>query len=75
MADKKEKKSFFSSIKDFFSFKEVRSEAKKVVWPSKQQIINNTIVVIVVAVGLGIFIFGLDTILTFVLVDLVFQTI
>ncbi len=42
------KPSLFSKIKRFF--KDILGELKKVVWPSKKQVINNTIVVIVVAV-------------------------
>ena len=54
MADKKEKVGFFGSIKNFFKglgkrFKDIKSEMKKIVWPTKSQVINNTIVVIVVS--------------------------
>ena len=55
MADKTEKKSkgFFAGVKRFFGrigkfFRDTVSEMKKVVWPSKKQIINNTVVVAVV---------------------------
>ena len=48
MADKTEKKSkgFFAGVKRFFGrigkfFRDTVSEMKKVVWPSKKQIINN----------------------------------
>ena len=51
MADKTEKKSkgFFAGVKRFFGrigkfFRDTVSEMKKVVWPSKKQIINNTVV-------------------------------
>ena len=57
MADKTEKKSkgFFAGVKRFFGrigkfFRDTVSEMKKVVWPSKKQIINNTVVVGVVVV-------------------------
>ena len=38
-----------------------RSEFKKVVWPSRKQVFNNTIVVIVALVVSGIAIWALDT--------------
>ncbi len=43
-------------------FKDARSEFKKVVWPSKKQVINNTIVVLVSMVVSGIAIWGVDSI-------------
>lgn len=42
-------------------FKDARSEFKKVVWPSKKQVANNTIVVIISLVVSGIAIWALDT--------------
>lgn len=56
MANEKTAKnpSFFAKIGRFF--KDIVGELKKVVWPSKKQVINNTIVVIVVVIlsSLGI---------------------
>ncbi|MBO5248396.1 MAG: preprotein translocase subunit SecE [Clostridia bacterium] len=46
--------------------KGIRSELKKVTWPTFRQVVNNTLVVIVVVVGSGVFI-GL--------VDLLFKTL
>lgn len=43
---------------------ETRDELKKVVWPGQQQIIRYTILVIVVSVAVGLFIGGLDVVLT-----------
>ncbi len=68
---KKAKVGLFSRIKRFF--KDLRSETKKVVWPTKKQIINNTIVVIVVMLCLGIVIWGLDAGLS-ALVNLVLKS-
>ena len=67
MADKKEKVGFFGSIKNFFKgigkkFTDLKSEMKKIVWPTKAQVINNTLVVIAVSVIAAICIFGLDTV-------------
>ena len=46
-------------------FKEVKSEMKKVVWPSKKQLVNNTLIVIAVVVLIGIVIAIFDTIFQF----------
>lgn len=62
MADKakaKEKKpGIFSRIAKYF--RDARGEFKKIVWPSRQQVMNNTGVVLVVVLVCGVFIFGLD---------------
>jgi len=44
--------------------KEVRDELKKVVWPTRQEIIRLTGVVILVSVIVGLFLGGVDYILT-----------
>jgi preprotein translocase subunit SecE len=44
--------------------KEVRDELKKVVWPTRDEIIRLTGVVILVSLGVGIFLGGTDFILT-----------
>ena len=57
-AKKKESKpGFFARMGKWF--KEMKSELKKVVWPTRKQTINNTIVVIVccIVVGLCIWLF------------------
>lgn len=41
-------------------FRELKSEAKKVVWPSRKQVLNNTGVVLVVCVIVGAFIALID---------------
>lgn len=41
-------------------FRDLKGEFKKIVWPSKKQIINNTIVVIVAIVVCGVFIWAMD---------------
>lgn len=45
-------------------FKEVREELKKVVWPSKQEVIRLTGVVILVSALVGLYLGGADFILT-----------
>ncbi|MGN0657626.1 MAG: preprotein translocase subunit SecE [Ruminiclostridium sp.] len=42
-------------------FKDAKSEFKKVVWPSRKQVVNNTIVVLVAMAVSGIAIWALDT--------------
>ena len=41
-------------------FREMRSELKKVVWTSKSQLVNNTLVVIACVIVVGIFIWVFD---------------
>ena len=66
MAETSSKKpGFFTKVKNWFKgigtyFRDTRSELKKVVWPSKKQVINNTIVVIVVVLIASVFILLLD---------------
>ena len=43
-------------------FREMRSELKKIVWPTPKQILNNTIVSLVVIVVAAIVIWGFDQI-------------
>ena len=54
-ADKKP--GFFDRVKRWF--REMRSELKKVQWPTRKQTINNTLIVIacVIVVGIGIWVF------------------
>lgn len=42
-------------------FKDLKSEFKKVVWPSKQKVINNTTVVVVAMTVCGLAIWGIDS--------------
>ena len=44
--------------------KEVRDELRKVVWPTRDEIIRLTGVVIIVSVGVGVFLGVVDFILT-----------
>lgn len=44
--------------------KEVKEELAKVVWPTREQTIRYTVLVIIVAVAVGVFLGGLDYILT-----------
>ena len=40
--------------------KEVRTELSKVIWPTKNEVMKLTIIVLAVSVGIGIYIGGLD---------------
>ncbi|MBE7030293.1 MAG: preprotein translocase subunit SecE [Ruminococcaceae bacterium] len=62
MAEAAEKKSRnpFRSMAKFF--RELKSEMKKVVWPNRKQVINNTLIVLAVTVIIGAFIWILDAI-------------
>lgn len=55
MAEKKE-----NAIAKYF--KGIKSEFKKITWPSFKQIVNNTATVIISVIVVGLFIFVLDTI-------------
>ena len=58
MAEAKAKKNIFKSIAKFF--KEIKSEMKKVTWPTRDQLIRQTLVVVVSIIIIGAFIFLLD---------------
>ncbi len=45
-------------------FKEVKDELKKVVWPTKSEVIRLTSIVIIVSLGVGLFLGGADYIFT-----------
>jgi preprotein translocase subunit SecE len=42
-------------------FREMRSELKKVVWPSRKKVLNNTMIVLGALVVFGIALWGVDT--------------
>lgn len=61
MADtnvKTKKKPFFARLKSYFI--ETKSELKKVTWPSKDQMKQNTLVIIVFLILIGLFLFIFD---------------
>lgn len=50
---------------NIFAFlNEVKDELGKVAWPSREQTVRYTILVVIVAVAVGLFLGGLDYILT-----------
>ena len=46
-------------------FRELKSEMKKVVWPTRKKVINNTGIVMGVMVFMGLFLFAVDSGLTY----------
>jgi len=52
---------FVTRIKEFV--REVLAEFRKVTWPSRQQLVNSTAVVIVVTVVVAFFLGGVDIVL------------
>jgi len=56
---KKEKRGTFKRFGSFF--KEVRIEAfKRIIWPTPNQVLNNTVIVLVTVVIVGVFVWLLD---------------
>ena len=55
---KAKKPGFFARIGKWF--RELKSECHKTVWPTRQQTVNNTLVVIACVIVIGIFIWILD---------------
>ena len=47
--------------------REIRSELKKVIWPTRKEVIISTIMVLVLSALFGLFIFGVDSIVAFVM--------
>ena len=41
-------------------FREMKSELKKVVWPTGKQLLNNTLVVLVAVIIVGVILFAFD---------------
>ena len=54
----------FAVIRKFF--RDLVAEVKKVVWPSKKQLLNNTVVVLVMCVISGIALFAADALFSLI---------
>lgn len=67
MADKQKKDNFFKRAgrKIAGGAKATKSEIKKISWPTRKQLFNNTAIVIVCIIVIGVIIFILDTIFGF----------
>ncbi len=61
-AEKAKKENFFSRAGKRTArwFREMKSELKKVVWPTRKQTLNNVIVAVVVMVAAGVVIWAFD---------------
>ena len=57
---KQKKPGFFSRIGKWFH--DLKSECKKIVWPTRKQTANNTLIVIATILVIGVFIWILDAI-------------
>jgi preprotein translocase subunit SecE len=55
-------------------WREMKSELKKVVWPTKKQVVNNTIVALVVMIVAAIVIWGFDQIARLIIEALITLT-
>ena len=44
-------------------FKDMKSELKKVVWPTKKQIVNNTLWVMILVIVVAVVVLGVDLVL------------
>ena len=60
MAEANKKQNVFKRIGRWF--REMKSELKKIVWTSKSQMINNTLVVLACVLVVGIFIWIFDAV-------------
>ena len=63
MADKQKKENFFKKAagKIANGAKATKSEVKKISWPTRKQLFNNTAIVIACIIVVGVVIFALDT--------------
>ena len=59
MAEAKKKENIFKRIGKWF--RGMKSELKKVVWPSGSQLFNNTLVVIVLSIVVALIVWAFDT--------------
>ena len=60
MAEANKKQNVFKRIGRWF--REMKSELKKIVWTSKSQMVNNTLVVLACVLVVGIFIWAFDAV-------------
>ena len=61
-ANSETKTGFFARMKRYF--KDMRGELKKVVWPDRKQVLNNTGIVIIALIISAIIICGFDFVIT-----------
>ena len=68
-AKKDEKPGLFQRVARWF--REMKSELKKVVWPTPKQTVNNTVIVIVCVIVVGIFIWVFDALASGIIAALI----
>ncbi len=61
----------FLSIKKFFS--EARTELRHVNWPTRQEAIRLTLIVIGISVGMAVFLGGFDYLFSFLIRNFILQ--
>lgn len=74
MAEKVVKKeNFFKRFGKAFVrfFRDTKGEMKKVVWPSRKQVLNNFLIVVMFVIIAAIVIFSLDAIFSFIFKSLI----
>lgn len=55
----------------FFSFlREVKAELKKVTWPSRNEVYNTTLVVIIATIFFGFYLFFMDVIFSWIIAQI-----
>ena len=54
-------------FRDWFSLKGIRSEIKRISWLSKKQLAQNSAVVLLFTFVMGLFFFGGDAVIAFIL--------
>ena len=59
LTDRAEAEGFFDKVMDFL--REVRGELRRVAWPTRQETLNSSLVVLIALVVLTTIIFGMDT--------------
>lgn len=66
-AERQWREALVNDMPNIFNFlKEVREELEKVAWPTRQQTTRYTILVIIVALAVGVFLGGLDVLFTWI---------
>ncbi len=63
MAEKTNNPGFFARIVKYF--RDAKGEFKKIVWPSKKQVWNNVLVILVMVLVFSVLTWGVDYILAF----------
>ncbi len=63
MAEKTKNPGFFARILKYF--KDAKGEFKKIVWPSKKQVWNNVVVILVMVLVFSVLTWGVDYVLAF----------